>query len=121
MRALAFLPLLLTACTEEQVCDLVGSYTGTFSGDAEGNVDITVTTSDGTTLIETTIANDTVAALGEGEINCEDGSFVVTLETDAGELLGEFEGALAEGAGDGTWEFTEGELAGYAGTWEVGG
>ncbi len=120
MRAFVFLPLVLVACTEEQVCDLVGSYTGTFSGDAEGNVDITVTAGDGTTLIETTISNETVAALGEGEINCEDGSFVVTLETDAGELLGEFEGALAEGTGDGTWEFTETDLAGLSGTWEVG-
>ncbi|MBM4368923.1 MAG: hypothetical protein FJ102_22095 [Deltaproteobacteria bacterium] len=117
-----FIPVLfaLTACTEEQVCDLVGSYSGTFSGDAEGNVEITVTAGDGTTIIETSIENETVAALGDGTINCEDGSFVVELETDAGELLGEFEGSLAEGAGDGTWEFTEGDLAGYAGTWSVG-
>lgn len=119
MFSFLLLPFVLLGCTEAEICELVGSYTGTFTGDAEGNVDIEVTDADGVTLIDVTIQNDTVAALGSGEVNCEDGAFAIDLETDAGEALGAFEGAVAEGSGDGTWEFTATDLAGLAGTWQV--
>ncbi len=119
MLSALILPLVLTGCTEAEICELVGSYTGTFSGDAEGNVDIEVTDADGVTLIDVTIQNDDVAALGTGEVTCEDGAFAVDLETDLGEALGTLDGALAEGSGDGTWEFTATDLQGLSGTWQV--
>lgn len=113
--------LVFGACTEEEACAFIGDYSGTFAGDAEGNVDLTVEDAEGVTVVTLTLQNDTLSALGSGEVSCEDGAFVTELTTDAGEVLGTLEGTLdEEGGGEGTWEFTEGDLAGASGTWNLG-
>ena len=109
-------------CTEEEACAFIGDYSGTFAGDAEGNVELTVEDGDGVTLISLTLENDTLSALGSGEVSCEDGSFVTELTPDAGDVIGTLEGALDDaGGGEGTWEFTDGDLSPASGTWNLGG
>jgi hypothetical protein len=99
----------------------VGDYTGTFTGDYAGTVTLAIEDNDGEVLVSVDLENDALSALGEGTLSCEDGAFTTTLTTDAGEALGTLEGIIdEEGAGSGTWEFTDGDLAGATGEWTAG-
>jgi hypothetical protein len=109
----------LAGCNADSVCDLIGSYTGTFSGDAEGNLDIAIT--DGTEgadpIVTVTLSGDAFSAVGDGTVNCEDGELTITLLDDTGAEVGTFDGSMVDLGG--TWEVTEGDMAGASGDWSV--
>jgi hypothetical protein len=120
MRILVLAPvLLLAACSEEATCNLIGEYSGQYTGDAEGNIELAILDEDGETVVNITLEDTDLTVEGTGTINCEDGSFVTDLTVD-GEQIGTLEGAVTEeGVGEGTWEFTDGQLSGKSGAWSV--
>ena len=109
---LAFLGL--TACGN--VCDLIGSYTGTYEGDANGNVTLAITDDKGDTLITVQLAGD-LAAGASGTVGCTDGTFDYSLTDADGATVGDISGTVdstqsASGdftttdGGSGTWSAT---------------
>ncbi len=116
LRLLAFLPVVaLSACSANDACALIGDYTGTFEGDASGELTIVLSESaDGSDpLVDITLSGETFDAVGHGTFHCEDGELIVTLLDDQGNEVGSFTGSMIDESGD--WELGSGET----GTWSV--
>jgi len=115
-RVLPFLPVLaLVACSANDTCALLGTYTGTFEGDASGDLRIVISESaDGSDpIVDITLSGDTFDGIGHSTFHCEDGELIVTLLDDEGNELGSFTGSMIDESG--AWELGSGET----GTWSV--
>jgi hypothetical protein len=112
------LATLLAGCdSANDVCaTFLGDFTGTFEGDAAGDLTITVTDGEDAehAIVALTLEGDQFAAVGDGEVHCEDGELIVTLYDDAGNEIGSFTGSMIDEAGE--WSLGTGE----SGTWSFG-
>lgn len=113
---LAAAPLsLLGGCTD--TCNQIGSYIGDYLGDAEGTLEVEVSEAaddSGTATVDVSLS-EPLSALGTVSLACDSEEFSIELTNTDGDIVGEFEGALEELAGDGTWS----TLDGLAGTWSM--
>lgn len=105
----------LVACSANDTCALLGTYTGTFEGDASGDLRIVLSESaDGSDpIVDITLSGDTFDGVGHSTFHCEDGELIVTLLDDEGNELGSFTGSMIDESG--AWELGSGET----GTWSV--
>jgi hypothetical protein len=106
----------LSGCSK--VCPAVGTLAGLFSGDASGDLVITVTESEekDEADLEVRLTTDALEVFGGVVISCDGGAFDVVLETADVPEFGTFSGDLSqEGVSGGDWEFASGET----GTWEA--
>ena len=117
MRNIAvFSMLVLSGCSD--VCPVLGDFVGLFTGDAEGDLVISVAESDekGMADLEVRLTTPGLEAFGSAVITCDGGAFSVGLETVDISDFGDFSGTLDEaGASAGEWSFTTGEV----GTWSA--
>ena len=116
LHLLRVLPVVsLVACSVNDACALLGNYTGSFEGDASGELTIVLSESaDGSDpLVDITLSGDTFDAVGHGTFHCDDGELIVTLLDDEGNEVGSFTGSMIDESGD--WELGTGE----SGTWSV--
>ena len=74
----------LVACSANDTCALLGTYTGTFEGDASGDLRIVLSESaDGSDpIVDITLSGDTFDGVGHSTFHCEDGELIVTLLDD---------------------------------------
>lgn len=107
---------------ESEVCGLLGEYSGSFEGDAEGVVQLAVTEDDANppdqaTAGMTLLSDDgSVSADGVGTLTCSSGELVVDLRDIDATSIGEAAGTVAEdGTGGGEWSLVTGD----AGTWSL--
>jgi hypothetical protein len=113
---LRLLPVLaLVACSANDTCALLGDYTGSFEGDASGELTIVLSESaDGSDpLVDITLSGEGFDAVGHGTFHCDDGELIVTLLDDQGNELGSFTGSMIDESG--AWELGSGE----SGTWNI--
>lgn len=81
----------LTACGS--VCDLIGEYTGTYEGDENGNVTLSIEDDKGDAVLTVTLDGD-IAANASGAVGCEDGAFSFALTDADGNEVGDINGAI---------------------------
>lgn len=111
------LTTLLAGCqSANDICaTFLGEFSGTFDGDASGELTLTVTEGDGgAAIVSLTLEGEVFSAVGNGEVQCEDGELVVTLIDNDGNEIGEFTGSMIDEAGE--WSLGTGE----SGTWSFG-
>lgn len=113
IRLLPFALVLLTGCNG--LCALVGDYTGTYEGDENGNVTLSITDDKGETLLSVDLEGD-IAANASGAIGCDDGSFSYALVDADGNEVGDISGLVDE-AQTAAGEYTTAD--GGAGTWSA--
>lgn len=115
MRLMLLLPL-LAGCS--QPCELLGSFVGLFSGDAEGDATLTVVENkDNPDQVDIDVdLGEPLSAYATATISCSpEAGLTLDVRNDAGEVVGEYLGTLGSETGEGTWSTTDG----LAGTWSM--
>lgn len=109
------LALPLAGCSA--ICDLIGDYEGTFTGDADGNFSLAIEDGgkDADPIATATFGGDLDGAVATGTVSCEDGILTLEIYLDD-QVFGGFEGAIDDAAaGEGTWHTNDDR----SGTWNM--
>lgn len=126
MRGFMIWFLLLSSCAPHDTgCYEFVGYTGTFEGDATGDVHLDVRGGDAESPATVAVWLDgydgdpgyVLSSRGVGEVRCVDGALDASLNDEEGFHIGTFTGSLLEDFGSGVWDLDSGE----SGTWEAYG
>lgn len=111
----------LIACGSDPCEGFLGDYSGTFSGDEDGDLVVGITANGSSDpIVEVTLDGQNLQGIGNGTFNCENGNLKVDLYPEAdGDIIGSFDGTMKDGKGTGNWEITDGDSAGKKGDWEM--
>lgn len=103
------------ACTEAQLCALLGEFEGGFDGDVQGAL-LAVITADADDVADVSLKLTAESAVleGSGKVGCTDGELLIQISSLDGALAGEVTGLLEGGTGHGDYELDNGAK----GTWE---